>query len=69
MKRERGALSRASRALRLSPFVYLLLIQPATCSWRMREPMKWRFPSLTTPSPGRRPSTSPWMCPFQGRRY
>ncbi|XP_052045618.1 hepatocyte cell adhesion molecule isoform X2 [Apodemus sylvaticus] len=28
MKRERGALSRASRALRLSPFVYLLLIQP-----------------------------------------
>ncbi|XP_042136615.1 hepatic and glial cell adhesion molecule isoform X1 [Peromyscus maniculatus bairdii] len=28
MKRERGALSRASRALRLAPFVYLLLIQP-----------------------------------------
>lgn len=28
MKRERGALSRASRALRLSPFFYLLLIQP-----------------------------------------
>lgn len=28
MKREREALSRASRALRLSPFVYLLLIQP-----------------------------------------
>ncbi|XP_028611753.1 hepatocyte cell adhesion molecule isoform X1 [Grammomys surdaster] len=28
MKRERGALSRASRALHLSPFVYLLLIQP-----------------------------------------
>nr|XP_012325628.1 hepatocyte cell adhesion molecule [Aotus nancymaae] len=27
MKRERGALSRASRALRLAPFVYLLLIQ------------------------------------------
>ncbi|XP_038180275.1 hepatocyte cell adhesion molecule isoform X2 [Arvicola amphibius] len=28
MKRERGALSRASRALHLAPFVYLLLIQP-----------------------------------------
>ncbi|MEJ1283646.1 roundabout guidance receptor 4 [Cricetulus griseus] len=28
MKREREALSRASRALRLAPFVYLLLIQP-----------------------------------------
>ncbi|XP_012924609.1 hepatocyte cell adhesion molecule isoform X4 [Heterocephalus glaber] len=28
MKRERGALSRASRALNLTPFVYLLLIQP-----------------------------------------
>ncbi|XP_012968444.1 hepatocyte cell adhesion molecule isoform X1 [Mesocricetus auratus] len=28
MKRERGALSRASRALRLAPFVYLLLIKP-----------------------------------------
>ncbi|XP_047375495.1 hepatocyte cell adhesion molecule isoform X2 [Sciurus carolinensis] len=28
MKRERGALSSASRALRLAPFVYLLLIQP-----------------------------------------
>ncbi|XP_053451943.1 hepatocyte cell adhesion molecule isoform X2 [Nycticebus coucang] len=27
MKRERGALSRASRALRLAPFLYLLLIQ------------------------------------------
>ncbi|XP_042530891.1 hepatocyte cell adhesion molecule isoform X2 [Dipodomys spectabilis] len=29
MKRERGALSRASRALHLTPLVYLLLIQPA----------------------------------------
>ncbi|KAM5245558.1 hepatic and glial cell adhesion molecule isoform 2-T2 [Ctenodactylus gundi] len=29
MKRERGALSRASRALSLTPYVYLLLIQPA----------------------------------------
>lgn len=28
MKRERGALFRASRALHLAPFVYLLLIQP-----------------------------------------